>query len=184
MQLLPANTPLIFTDGTAFFKRLAKNYIQHKQGFFILAPSGVGKTHYINSQKKNDWIDGDVLWTWGNAHPDGPWWLMETEDTNLIDQNSDAITAHAKKNGFWVMGASNFWLKPDAIVLPHWSTHKKYIRYRETHNYDGGATSDRLDSLLGQRRRFRRYVKKGVPQFTSVADAVEYLVSTLKHKNK
>lgn len=39
-----ASTPVIFADGTAFYNNLAKGYIRHDRGLFILAPSGSGKT--------------------------------------------------------------------------------------------------------------------------------------------
>ena len=59
MDLLSKNTPLVFTDGTSIYSELGKKYIQHKIGFFILAPSGTGKTHFIKNQEKQNWIDGD-----------------------------------------------------------------------------------------------------------------------------
>jgi hypothetical protein len=42
--------PVIFTDGTHYFSELAKKYTQHTKGFFILAPSGAGKTYFIHNQ--------------------------------------------------------------------------------------------------------------------------------------
>lgn len=77
----------------------------------------------------------------------------------------------------WVSGLLGhliFWLQPDAIVLPNWSTHKKYIKDREKNNYDGGATSNKLQRVLNHRRWIKRWVKKGVPEFKSVQEAVEY----------
>lgn len=172
-------TPLIFSDGTEVYKKFAKEHITHKKGFFIMAPSGSGKTYFIERQKEKHWLDGDSLWEITNAHPKGEWWLWEGEAIDEIDQRSDVITVQAKKLGFWIIGASNFWLKPDAIVLPHWSTHKKYIMDREKNNYDGGAKSDRLGQVLGHRKWIRQWAKKGVPVFNSVAEATNYLASTL-----
>ena len=172
---LEINTSLMFADGSQIYKKFAADFIVHKKGFFIMAPSGVGKTHFIKNQKEKHWLDGDALWEATNAHPQGAWWLESLETMDEIDQRSDIITSQAKKLGFWIMGASNNWLKPDAIVLPHWSTHKKYIRIRETTNYDGGATSDRLGQVLGHRKWIKRWAKKGVPVFKTVADAATYL---------
>jgi len=174
-ELFTLKVPLTFSDGTKIYKKLAKTCITHKKGFFIMAPSGAGKTHFIKNQKAKHWIDGDDLWKSAHAHPKDGWWLEKDEVMNEIDQRCDVITVEAKKLGFWIMGASNFWLKPDAIVIPHWSTHKKYIRYRETHDYDGGATSDRLKQVIGHRKWILRWEKKGVPKFRSVQEAVDYL---------
>ncbi|MDD5692872.1 MAG: hypothetical protein WC437_03590 [Patescibacteria group bacterium] len=169
------DVPLIFTDGTDFFKKLSKEYIVHETGFFILAPSGAGKTHYINHQKVRNWIDGDMLWEGANAHPRPGWWLENNDVIKRVDTQSDIITVQAKKLGFWVMGASNNWLRPDAIVLPHWTTHKKYIKYRENNNYDGGAKSDNFDQVLGHRNVIESWAKKGVPKFKSIEEAADYL---------
>lgn len=39
------DTPVIFSDGTEVYERLGREYIRHKRGLFILAPSGTGKTY-------------------------------------------------------------------------------------------------------------------------------------------
>lgn len=178
-NLLSSKIPLIFTDGTYLYNKLAKECITHKMGFFVLAPSGAGKTHFINHQKEKHWIDGDKLWEAANAHPKEKWWLSN-KLINETDPKSDVITVQAKKRGFWIMGASNSWLKPDAIVIPRWTTHKKYIRIRETTNYDGGAKSDKLQGVLNHRKFIMQWVKKGVPKFSSIEKAVNYLVSIYK----
>lgn len=175
---LDFKTPLIFADGTKVYDEFKKNHITHKKGFFIMAPSGAGKTYFVNHQKEQHWMDGDKLWETTNAHPKGAWWTESFDIIDEIDMRSDFITLQAKKLGFWIIGASNNWLKPDAIVLPHWSTHKKYIRTREKENYDGGATSDRLSQVLFHRRWINKWTKKGVPKFKSVKEAAEFLEST------
>lgn len=173
--LLPFETPLVFADGTAYWNEVTKRYRTHKRGFFILGPSGVGKTHFVKSQKEPHWIDGDLLWCGAKAAPAGEWWLRDGRDIVMIDSRSDVITQQALSLGLWVVGASNYWLKPDAIVIPHWSTHQKYIRHREMHNYDGGAKSDAFVQVLWHRRWIMKYAKQGVPQFRSVQEAAAYL---------
>lgn len=175
---LDLKIPLMFSDGTEIYKKFAEKHVVHKKGFFIMAPSGAGKTYFIEHQKEKHWLDGDSLWEATNAHPKGEWWLEGGEVIDEIDQKSDVITAQAKKLGFWIIGASNNWLKPDAIVLPHWSTHKRYIKSRETESYDGGATSDRLNQVLGHRRWIRKWVKQGVPCFNSVQLAADFLAKS------
>lgn len=170
---IPPKTPLIFKEGFAVYENFAQQFITHSKGFFILAPSGSGKTYFIEKQKDKHWMDGDSLWETTNAHPSGFWWLGN--DIDEIDQRSDIITIQAKKLGFWIIGASNNFLRPDAIVLPHWSTHKRYIINREKENYDGGATSDRLGQVLRHRRWIRRWVKKGTPCFKSINEAADFL---------
>lgn len=179
-ELFDLNKPLAFADGSSVYKKFAKEYVTHKMGFFIMAPSGAGKTHYIVSQKKKHWIDGDDLWKATHAHPKDGWWLEPLDVIEEIDKRCDVITAQAKRLGFWIMGASNNWLKPDAIVIPHWSTHKKWIRCRETHHYDGGATSDKLGQVMSHRQWIMQWMKKGVPKFKTVDDAVDYLVKKYK----
>lgn len=166
-------------------QELDQKYIQHKEGFFIMAPSGAGKTHYVNHQKENsdgkrDWMDGDSLWQRSGAHPDREWWLESGETMDEIDRRSDIVTAEALKKGFWILGASNIWLKPDAIVIPNWERHVEMIKHRETHNYDGGAKSDRLGQVQGHREWIMRWTKKGVPVFESMEEATGALASSEK----
>lgn len=178
-DLLDKNTPLVFADGTEIFNRLKEKYITHKKGFFILAPSGAGKTYFIKQQKKSHWIDGDDLWMSAKAHPEGEWWLENISVIDEIDQRSDVITVEAKKLGFWIMGASNYWLKPDAVVIPDWVTHQKFISKRENSDYDGGATSEDLERVKKSREWMSRWEKEGVTIFKSVEEAVNYLESTI-----
>ena len=179
-DLLKPDCPLVFTDGTKVFKKLAQKYITHKTGYFILAPSGAGKTHFIKNQKEQHWIDGDEIWMMAKAHPEGQWWLEEIPVINEIDQRCDVITVEAKKIGLWIMGASNYWLKPDAVVIPDWKTHRKFISMRETSNYDGGATSEDLERVKKSRVWMSRWEKESVPIFKSVEEAVNYLVTSKK----
>lgn len=174
-NLLESNTPLSFTDGTEVYKKLALEYRTHANGYFILAPSGAGKTHFVNNQKEKDWIDGDILWMLANAHPDGPWWTEGLDRIMEIDQRSDIITIEAKKLGFWIVGASNNFLKPDAIVIPEWETHKKWIAHREQNNYDGGATTDRLNQVISHREWILQWETKGVPKFGTMEEAALFL---------
>ena len=140
-----------------------------------MAPSGTGKTYFVERQKEKHWMDGDVLWESAFAHPAGPWWTEPIPVIDEIDQRSDVITVQAKKLGFWIIGASNNWLPPDAIVIPDWETHKSYINAREKGNYDGGATSEHLQQVLNHREWILRWVEKGVPKFESVQEATAYL---------
>ena len=52
----------VFSDGQKVYDELAKVYKTHKKGYFIYGPFGVGKTYYVEHQKVENWIDGDVLW--------------------------------------------------------------------------------------------------------------------------
>ena len=176
--LYPSSTPLIYTDGTEFFQDLATKYIRHKKGFFIMAPSGVGKSHYYRNQKDGEkhWIDADRLWRWSKAMPVGAWWEEGGEVCDQVDQQCDVITLHAKNQGFWMLGSANYWLKPDAIVIPDWETHVGFIKQREL-NYDGGAKSDpaSLKRVQGHRKWIQQWKKKGVPEFKSIQDAIDFL---------
>lgn len=174
-DLLGKDVPLIFADGTQIYENLAKKYIQHKVGYFIMAPSGAGKTHFVKAQNEPHWLDGDDLWQQAKAQPDGEWWLESREFTDYVDVRSDVITYEAKSLGFWIVGASNNWLPPDAIVIPHLATHRKWITHREKHGYDGGLTSDRMAQVISHRKWISKWTAKGVPKFNTVPEAAAYL---------
>ncbi|HEU5005081.1 MAG TPA: hypothetical protein VFT49_03280 [Candidatus Saccharimonadales bacterium] len=170
--------PLILRDGSNFYQQLALKYKTHQKGLFILAPSGAGKTHFCKNQAEPHWIDGDDLWIGAGAHPDGAWWEEPLDVINRVDQRSDLITMEAKTKGFWVMGASNYWLKPDAVVVPDWETHKSYIAYREHNNYDGGAKSDALDQVQSHITVIKKWhTDHGVPLFKTIQAAVDALTA-------
>lgn len=167
--------PLVFSDGTKIYNDLKEEYKTHKKGYFIYGPSGVGKTYFINHQIEKNWIDGDVLWSAAKAFPSGDWWNWSGEEIDEIEKRADIITKQAKDLGFRIIGASSVNCVPDAIVMPDFETHLKYIRYRETHNYDGGMKSDNLEKIKRNREYFSRFHKIGVPIFKSVDEAVQYL---------
>ncbi len=168
-------TPVVFSDGTTVFKELASKYLTHSEGLFILAPSGSGKSHYVNAQKEKNWIDGDYLWPLCGADVTGDEWGYDFSVVMETNNRCDVITEQAKKLGFWVIGSSNHWLRPDAIVLPHWSTHKKYIKMREHTVYDGGAKEEDVQAVLQHRKWIRTWKNKGVPSFDSIEKATSFL---------
>jgi hypothetical protein len=172
---MDTSTPVIFSDGTVFFDNLSRDYIRHHKAYFILAPSGAGKTRFVNSQQEKHWIDGDVLWPSANADLSHDGWDVPFEAVMEINNKSDVITHEAKKLGFWIIGSSNNWLKPDAIVLPKWSRHKLHIAKREKTIYDGGATTSDLEGIKSHRDWIRKWRKHGVPCFLSVEEAAHYL---------
>lgn len=172
-NLDPLNEQRVEQTIASFLER----YKSHSKGFFILGPSGCGKSHFIRAQQELDWIDGDEIWTASGAHPERAWWLEELPVIEAIDARSDTVTKKAKERGLWIIGASNNWLPPDAIVIPDWEEHKRMIRYREEHAYDGGATSDRLDQVLSHRAWIAEWEAKGVPRFATVAEAAQFLIA-------
>ncbi len=168
----------VFSSDKTPYDIFLQHTVPHRRGYFILAPSGTGKTYYIkNIQKDQHWIDGDVLWQSTGAHPDTEWWNQGLDVIKQVDARSDVITAQAKECGLWVMGASNNWLRPDAIVLPDWKTNVRYIKTREENNYDGGLTTAGLAQLKSHRRELRATARaKKVPVFSTVAEAAEYIL--------
>lgn len=168
--------PQIFCDGETVYKKFLKEYVVHKKGLFIVAPSGSGKTYYVKQQTEKNWIDGDNVWKATGAHPKHAWWKEPLNTILEIDQKSDVITSECKKLGLWILGASNFWLVPDAIVIPQWNTQKEYILKREAENYDGGATSNDFAQVLRHRKALRKQAKiNKVKIFNTIEQAVKYL---------
>lgn len=173
--------PQVFCDGASVYKKITDKYTVHKKGLFIVAPSGTGKTYFVNHQKTNDWIDGDMVWIAAGAHPPRAWWTEGMEVITEVDQKSDIITSECKKLGLWIMGASNAWLIPDAIVIPDWRTHKKYIHHREKNNYDGGATTNDLVQVMAHRKALIRHAKENkVKIFKTIEEAVSFLTKNSK----
>ncbi|MFA7209241.1 MAG: hypothetical protein WC120_03060 [Parcubacteria group bacterium] len=156
-----------------------KEFVRHKSGLFIVAPSGAGKTYFVDRQKDKNWIDGDKLWEKSGAHPKRAWWLESEDVMDEIDRRSDEVTKRAIEKGLWIMGASNNWLRPDAVVVPEWEKHKSFIKKREETNYDGGATSDRLGQVMGHRNWISKWKEKGVPIFDSIEEAADYLAKDI-----
>jgi hypothetical protein len=172
--------PIIYTYGDEFYKDLAKKYIRHEQGLFILAPSGVGKTYFCSSQKESHWIDGDDLWLGTGAQPplEEEYWNQGVDVIERVEQRSDVVTSDAKEQGYWIMGASSFWLRPDAIVIPDWNTHVAYIKHREQNGYDGGMKSDQLEQVQRHISIIKRWNQDhGVPEYRSLKEAIEGLTA-------
>lgn len=164
---------MCFADGSDVYSKLSEKFTRHDKGCFILAPSGAGKTFYIENNGNRDWIDGDELWMATGAQPDGAWWTESLEVIDTIERRCDIVTEQARAAGFRILGSSNVWLRPDAIVVPDLETHKKYILARQQNGYDGGITSDDLDRLEHSRNWVLRWQKEGVPVFISVEEAVK-----------
>lgn len=171
-----SSVPVIFTDGTAVYNQLAKTYVRHSSGLFVLAPSGTGKTYFVEHQAKRHWIDGDLLWTITGADYTHDEWDDSLDDIFEVNGRCDTITHQAKKLGFWIVGSSNLFLQPDAIVIPEWDTHLHYIQKRESNSYDGGATTEDLEGLRMHIDWIVKTWEGKVPFFTSIEAAVNYLV--------
>ena len=169
------DSPIIFSDGTIFFTQLAKTYIKHRRGLFILAPSGVGKSYFIDGQDEKHWIDGDYLWPITNADLTNEDWENNIDTVQWINRKSDIITCQAIMLGFWIIGSSNSFLKPDAIVLPKWEVHKSYIEKRDRTTKEHGATMSNLNGVLKHRKIIQRWKDQNVMCFESVKEAADML---------
>ncbi len=172
------DTPVIFSDGTSFYKELSNEFNTHPEGLFILAPSASGKTHFVESQTEKNWIDGDYLWSKANADLSSDDWNYSAEAVREINRRSDVITYQAKKLGFWIIGSSNDSLKPDAVVLLPLDKHIEYVKKRQGVPKSNGATEEDLDALLEHRAIIGLWKNEGVPSFESVQSAADYLAKT------
>ncbi len=108
------------------------------------------------------------MWAATKAFPSNDWWNLSGEEIDAIERRADVITEQVQKLGFWIIGASSVNMVPNAIVMPDFYTHLKYIQYRENHNYDGGMKSDDLEKIKRNREYFVRFQSSGVPIFKSV----------------
>lgn len=161
---------------TRVFDRFAKETIPHTRGYYILAPSGSGKTHYVQHQKERHWIDGDDLWTATGAEPDYEWWNASSKVIWKIEEACDHVTEEAKKRGLWIIGASQATIVPDAIVLPPREKNIAFIKARQEGKYDGGYTTDNLDQLDSDRTAALKLAKeRSIPVFASIEEAHEYI---------
>ncbi len=166
--------PQVFCDGRAIYKKVLKDFIVHKKGLFIVAPSGTGKSYFVNHQKEKNWVDGDVIWKAAGAIPKGDWWKEGLQRVFEVDQKCDVVTAECMRMGYWILGASYFWLVPDAIVIPDLKTQKRYILDRQKNAYDGGARLDDMKNVLNHRAWLLDQAKQHrIPVFKSI-DAACY----------
>lgn len=170
--------PTIFTDGSEYFKQLEQKFIRHKKGFFIMTPSGAGKTYFCRKQSEPHWIDGDDLWLETGAMPNEPWWDQGVDVINRVEQRCDVITASAVDSGYWILGSVNFWLKPDAIVIPTLDVLMKQIKQRQQDGYDGGLKEEHIEQLITHIGIIRDWkIKYDVPEFKTIQSAIEALTS-------
>ena len=162
-----------FSNGSKVYKKYDKKYKRHEKGLVILGPPGLGKTTFvrkneadiIKSGQKLDWIDQDDL-----LHELGVDWHFNSnnqDDFRLNYLRADYITEQSKQLGYWLIG-SLFWeYKADAIVIPPWSIHEKYIKNR----------GDLNPNMVKQIRKllFKQAKQMKIPLFLSIEDAVESL---------
>ena len=173
---MPQDCPVVFQDGSKVYDMLKAKYITHKKGAFIYAPSGVGKTFYIQKQKENHFIDGDYLWGVCGALPIGEWWLGPIEMLDVYESRADFITEQSRNMGFFILGASRVNTIPDAIVLPPLDVHISYLKKREQ-NYDGGLKSDDIEKIKRARERALKAKGPKTLVFQSVEEACAHFLS-------
>lgn len=167
---------VIFADGKDYFASIESRYKRHEKGLFIMTPSGAGKTYYTSRQAEPDWIDGDTVLIESGAQPDMDWWNQGVPVIERVEQRCDIITQQFRDKGYWIMTSINFWLEPDAIVIPDWETLTQRIATRQQNNYDGGMTSEHHEQLKkGIEIIERWHTEKGVPKFESIEEAVRTL---------
>src|SRR5258706_13488429 len=114
-DLLNKLRPVKYVDGKDIFEKYLEEYVVHDRGLFIFGPSGSGKTYFVKNQTEKHWIDGDQLWYETGAQPEESWWTMGLDTIQEVDQRCDVITMYAKKLGLWIIGANQYYIRPDAI---------------------------------------------------------------------
>jgi len=182
-KLLQTVNPVSFCDGKQIFLDFMTENVIHNQGLLVVAPSGSGKTYFVNHQSEPHWIDGDRLWIATGAHLDRAWWTEGTKVINEVQQRSDIISNYAKKLGLWVIGTDCYWLVPDAIVLPDWEIQKANILEREMYHYDGGAKSTDHNQVLAHRDYLSKLAeRKNIPVFKTILEMDSYFKERISNK--
>jgi len=176
-----ANTKTyIFAEGKSVYSKLKNAFKTHKSGKFILAPSGAGKSHYIKHQTDSSWVDADEIWIpTGCFELADEWWNNGEERIREVFTKCDLMTIVARRIGFRLMGAmSNYNLVPDAIVLPPWKQHTRFIEARSINGDAHGLKSEELQMVKEHRKELHLYAKEsGTMIFDSIEDAVEHCES-------
>ena len=174
--------PVIFKTADRFYKDLEQRYKRHAKGLFIVAPSASGKTYFCDRQSQPDWIDGDVLWGTAGADPfPFQWWNDGLQTIHRVGQRCDIITADAVDRGFWIIGSTNYWLKPHAIVIPSKQVLMRNLEARgqADHTYDGGLEKHQYQQLAKGMEEIRQRWGKEVPEFDSIDKAAKALKANL-----
>jgi hypothetical protein len=165
-----------FVKNPDLYNKALEKAAKHKVGYFIFAPSCSGKSYYLDRASTNDWIDGDFIWEDSGAHPPvaTKWWQdSDVDNLDLIDIKADIVTDEVRKMGGWIMGASTYFLRPDAVVLLPWATHKSYALKRANELNSSGE--QKIEKLKRMRRSyFKRFKKNKVPVFKSIEEAVKF----------
>ena len=138
--------------------KISENRI--RSGKVILAPSGTGKTTWIQSNPEMGWEDADILF---KQSPDFEATANE-EEREKHYKEIDIKLEIEKQKGKRIL-SSLFWdYIPDAIVIPDESIHKIYV-------------SNRSDLSWVKVKRLRSYMETiDAPKFKTIDEAVRYVV--------
>ena len=157
----------MFTNGSKVYKKFNKKYKQHKKGYIILGPPGIGKTTYVRNQKGDmkDWIDSDDLF--GKLGVNWHQNEKNKDDFKLNYMRCDYMMEQSKLLGYRIIGALFWEYKADAVVIPPIGVHKEYAKSRPDLN----------KKLVNDLRKiFRDHAKKyKIPIFESIEEAVKYI---------
>ena len=159
---------LKFTDGSDVYNDFNQEYKQHKKGFVILAPSGTGKTTFVNNQigiKKN-WIDSDSLF--GSKSLNIDWMNSKNEvEERLSYLRADYMLEQSKLYGYRIIGSLFYKYKADAVVLIPLNEHIEYVKLRKDLNID------KIKQLRKTIAYHAYYLN--IPVFSNINSAIEYL---------
>ena len=159
---------LKFTDGSNVYNDFDNEYNQHKKGFVILAPSGTGKTTFVNNQigiKKN-WIDTDILFGPKSLNID---WMNSKNkvEEKLSYLRADYMLEQSKLYGYRIIGSLFYKYKADAIVLIPLNKHIEYVKLREDLD---------IDKVKELRKTMAYHAHDlNIPIFNTIISAIEYL---------
>lgn len=73
------------------------------------------------------------------------------------------------------MGFSNSYLKPNAIVMPPWETHKAYIRKRAYSKYNSVLREEDLSEVKAHRLWIEHWKAVKVPRYEAIVLAAQIL---------
>ena len=129
------------------------------QGKVILAPSGTGKSTWIENHPGSGWEDADILFDQSTHFEEEATYEQRKRHYMEIDKKLEQARQEGKK----VMSGLFWNFVPDAIVIPDETLHRQYVAKRK-------------DLPWKRAKQTRKYLQRiNAPKFKTIDEAVDFL---------